>query len=135
MCECFLFVVEGKRAFSIAPGFIYLHCLWFVCPQCISYIEDVLKCRSLVYVAGKVFLFFAKLLKCVVKLMYFQLVQNNLRSPGNLVLHEDKREDGYFKIFNFVLFSVSRHRIVIVLIVLFAQEFNQMSFSLETRKS
>lgn len=51
------------------------------------------------------------------------------------MLHEDKREDGYFKIFNFVLFSVSRHRIVIVLIVLFAQEFNQMSFSLETRKS
>lgn len=70
------------------------------------------------------FLFFAKLLKCVIKLMYFSLVKNNYKKPWKCVLSGDKREDCYLKFFNFGLHSVSVGRVILDLIVCFGQEFN-----------
>lgn len=50
------------------------------------------------------------------------------------MIYEDKKENGYFKNLNLGLFSVSRNKMIIVLIVLFAQECNQMLSLSELRK-
>lgn len=56
------------------------------------------------------------------------------QNPWTSVIYEDKKENGYFKNLNLGLFSVSRNKMIIVLIVLFAQECNQMLSLSELRK-
>lgn len=54
------------------------------------------------------------------KINMFLACSKQSQKPWKLVLYLYKRKECHLKIFNFGLFSVSRDRIIIVLLVLFA---------------